>query len=208
MGLPQDVIRMAPAHRCRGGNGTVNRTRTAGFVLWFTGLSGAGKSTLAVHVARDLQRRGERVEILDGDEIRSAVDLGLGFSRTDRERNVRLIGYITSILARNGVIALVAAISPYESSRREVRNSQYAPFIEVFVESELEALIRRDVKGLYARAVRGELTNFSGISDPYEKPSSPEIHLRTDRSSIECCVNSVLEYLESHALIDSIIQIR
>jgi adenylylsulfate kinase len=173
-----------------------------GFTLWFTGLSGAGKTTLAQAVASELEACNRRVEVLDGDEVRASVNRHLGYEKVDRDRHVLLLGYVSSLLSKHGVIAIVAAISPYEAARRQVRTSQRAPFIETYLEANLETLIRRDVKGLYARALRGEIKNFSGISDPYEPPASPEIHLRTDVVSVGGCVRSVMEYLERQRFID------
>src|SRR5712672_1431700 len=151
-----------------------------GFTLWFTGLSGAGKSTLAGMAAEELRRRGRRVEVLDGDEIRTNLSKGLGFSKEDRDANIRRIGYVARLLSRNGVIAIVAAISPYREVRDEVRRGHEACFVEVFVDCSLEELVRRDTKGLYARALAGTLKNLTGVSDPYEPPLTPEIIIHSD----------------------------
>ncbi len=167
----------------------------SGFTLWFTGLSGAGKSTLATAVGRRLREGGHRVEILDGDEIRSTLNKGLGFSRADRDVNVRRIGFVARLLSRNGVVAITAAISPYRATRDEVRRMHDAPFIEVFVDCPMEVLVRRDRKGLYARAIRGEIEHFSGISDPYEPPDDPEIVVHTDRQSVEDSTAMILDHL-------------
>src|SRR5207247_1858429 len=142
----------------------------AGFTLWFTGLSGAGKSTLAQVIRDDLVARGRRVEILDGDEVRTNLSKGLGFSKEDRDTNIRRIGYVARLLARNGVVAITAAISPYREIRDEIRvaaNADGVHFIEVYVECPIETLAERDVKGLYLKALAGEIKNFTGISDPY-----------------------------------------
>ncbi|MGH7932643.1 MAG: adenylyl-sulfate kinase, partial [Candidatus Binataceae bacterium] len=144
-----------------------------GFTLWFTGLSGAGKSTLANVAAEELRRRGRRVEILDGDEVRTNLSKGLGFSKEDRDTNIRRIGYVCKLLARNGVVAISAAISPYRNVRDEIR-AQHSHFFEVFVKCPLETLVERDVKGLYKKALKGEIANFTGVSDPYEEPLTPE----------------------------------
>jgi adenylylsulfate kinase len=173
-----------------------------GFTLWFTGLSGAGKSTLANAVAEELRRRGRRVEILDGDEVRTNLSKGLGFSKEDRDTNIRRIGYVCRLLARNGVIAISAAISPYRSVRDEVR-ATHERFFEVFVKCPLEKLVERDVKGLYAKALRGELQGFTGVSDPYEEPLNPELVLRSDRESVTESLSRLLGALEAARLVSS-----
>jgi adenylyl-sulfate kinase len=149
-----------------------------GFTLWFTGLSGAGKSTLASMVAQELRQRGHRVEVLDGDEVRTNLSKGLGFSKEDRDTNIRRIGYVCRLLARNGVIAISAAISPYREIRDEVRG-QHERFFEVFVKCPIDKLAARDVKGLYKKALAGEIKGFTGIDDPYEEPLRPELVLET-----------------------------
>src|SRR5262252_4142936 len=149
-----------------------------GLVVWFTGLSGAGKTTLARRLSAQLKATGRRVETLDGDEVRENLSYGLGFSREDRETNVRRIGFVARLLARNRVVVLGAAISPYRQSRDDVRRTIETDgirFLEVFVRCPLDTLIERDVKGLYARALAGEVKHFTGISDPYEEPLSPDI---------------------------------
>jgi adenylyl-sulfate kinase len=155
-----------------------------GFTLWFTGMSGAGKSTLASNCAEVLRRAGRRVEVLDGDEIRRSLSKGLGFSRADRDENIRRIGFVADLLSRNGVVAISAAISPYRDAREEVRKHHSAPFVEIFVDCSMEELVRRDVKGLYARALRGDLSNLTGVNDAYEPPVAPDVHLRTDQESV------------------------
>src|SRR5207245_7244368 len=168
------------------------------FTLWFTGLSGAGKSTIANIVAEELKRRGHRVEILDGDEVRTNLSKGLGFSKEDRDTNIRRIGYVCRLLARNGVIAISAAISPYRAVRDEVRRSveqDGAEFIEVFVKCPIMVLAERDVKGLYKKALAGEIKNFTGVSDPYEAPSSPDVVVDTSRESIGESVTKILAKL-------------
>ena len=169
-----------------------------GFTVWFTGLSGAGKSTLAEALRDELRRRGRRVEILDGDEMRTHLSKGLGFSRPDRDINVRRIGYVARLLSRNGVVAIAAAISPYRDTRDEVRRAHDAPFVEVYLECPIDELVRRDRKGLYAKALRGEVEHFTGISDPYEAPVTPELQLRTDRDDVERCRTTILSWLETH----------
>jgi len=167
-----------------------------GFTLWFTGLSGAGKSTLANLAAGELRNRGHRVEVLDGDEVRTNLSKGLGFSKEDRDTNIRRIGYVCNLLARNGVIAISAAISPYREVRDEVRRL-HQRFVEVFVKCPLDTLVERDVKGLYKKALRGEITNFTGVSDPYEEPFEPELVVETHRESREESLQRLLERLES-----------
>ncbi len=173
-----------------------------GFTLWFTGLSGAGKSTLANLLAEELRGRGHRVEILDGDEVRTNLSKGLGFSKEDRDTNIRRIGYVCKLLARNGVIAISAAISPYREIRHEVR-AQHKNFFEVYVKCPLETLVERDVKGLYRKALNGEIGHFTGVSDPYEEPFSPELVIESHRESPEQSLRRLLETLEQAGLIFS-----
>ena len=183
--------------------------RVQGFSLWFTGLSGAGKSTIAEAVTIQLRERGHRVEVLDGDEVREHLSRGLTFSKEDRDINVRRIGWIASVLARNGVVAVTAAISPYRATRNEVRamhdgavppNATQAAFIEIHIATPLEVCEDRDVKGLYAKARSGEIPEFTGISDPYEAPEKCEITIPTQNQSIEESAAMVLAYLDEHGL--------
>ncbi len=176
-----------------------------GFTLWFTGLSGAGKSTLASAIRDELVARGRRVEVLDGDEVRTNLSKGLGFSKEDRDTNIRRIGYVARLLSRNGVAVITAAISPYRDVRDEVRRSHDAPFVEAFVECSIDELARRDAKGLYAKALRGELANFTGISDPYEPPLAPQIHVRSDRETVEESRAKILAWLERERLLAPIV---
>ena len=172
--------------------------RNQGPILWFTGLSGAGKSTLAEAVASNLRNAGLRVEILDGDEVRTNLSKGLGFSKEDRDTNIRRIGYVARLLARNGVVAITAAISPYRNIRDEIRAAAEAdgiPFVEIYLNCPLQKLAERDVKGLYKRALAGEIKNFTGIDDPYESPFKPEITLETDRESIEQSLDKIIDRL-------------
>jgi adenylyl-sulfate kinase len=171
-----------------------------GFCLWFTGLSGAGKSTIANIVVEELRARGQRVELLDGDEVRENLSAGLGFSKQDRDTNIRRIGWVAKVLARNGVVAVTAAISPYRSLRDEMR-SQIHNFVEVHVATPLEACEARDVKGLYAKARAGEIPEFTGVSDPYEPPLSPEVRLDTDGKTPQQSAAQLLTYLEHRALV-------
>src|SRR5256885_15008673 len=143
-----------------------------GFILWFTGLSGAGKSTLAGRLAEEFKRRGYRFEVLDGDEVRTHLSKGLGFSKEDRDTNIRRIGYVARLIARSGGVAITAAISPYREVRDELRG-QTPGFVEVFVRAPLDTLVERDPKGLYRKAIAGEIANFTGVSDPYEEPTRP-----------------------------------
>ena len=168
-----------------------------GFTLWFTGLSGAGKSTLSNLLATELRRRGMKVEILDGDEVRTNLSKGLGFSKEDRDTNIKRIGYVCKLLTRNGVIAISAAISPYREIR-DFNREQIGPFIEVYVECSIEKLTERDVKGLYKKALAGEIKNFTGISDPYEAPLKPEILINSGTETVEQSLQSILTYLEKH----------
>src|SRR5262249_54229095 len=171
-----------------------------GFTLWFTGLSGAGKSTLAERVSAEFRRRGYKVEVLDGDEVRTHLSKGLGFSKEDRDTNIRRIGYVARLLARNGVIAITAAISPYRQIRDEGR-AAHENFVEVYVHCPLETLVERDVKGLYKKALAGEIQNFTGVSDPYEPPETPEVTVDSSRETVEHSAQRILAYLESQQLI-------
>lgn len=171
-----------------------------GFTLWFTGLSGAGKSTLANLAALELRERGHRVEILDGDEVRTNLSKGLGFSKEDRDTNIRRIGYVCRLLSRNGVVAVSAAISPYRDIRDEVRRT-HDRFFEVFVKCSLDELVRRDVKGLYEKALRGEIANFTGVSDPYEEPLDPELVVESDREAVEESLAKLIGTLENRGYI-------
>jgi sulfate adenylyltransferase len=173
-----------------------------GFTLWFTGLSGAGKSTLANLVAEELLRRGHRVEILDGDEVRTNLSKGLGFSKEDRDTNIRRIGFVAAEIVRHGGVVLAAAVSPYRAARDEVRHMVGGDhFVEVFVDTPLEVCERRDSKGVYAKARRGEITGFTGIDDPYEAPEAPSIVLDTVVSTPEQNARRVLEYLERQGFV-------
>ena len=176
-----------------------------GFTLWFTGLSGAGKSTLASAVRDELIARGRRVEVLDGDEVRTHLSKGLGFSKEDRDTNIRRIGYVARLLSRNGVAVITAAISPYRDVRDEVRRSHEAPFVEAFVECSIDELTRRDVKGLYAKALRGEIAHFTGVSDPYEPPVAPQIHVCSDRETVEQSRAKIVAWLERERLLAPIV---
>ncbi len=177
--------------------------RGSGFILWFTGMSGAGKSTLAKAVRRELEPVCS-VEILDGDEVRTFLSRGLGFTRADREENLRRIGYVARLLARHRVAVITAAISPYRDARDELRRlaaESSIPFIEVYAQARLESLIDRDVKGLYKKALAGEIPHFTGISDPYEPPESPDVVVRTDEETVGDGVARILSALRERGLL-------
>jgi len=171
----------------------------AGFCLWFTGLSGAGKSTIANIVVAELRARGLNVELLDGDEVREHLSKGLGFSKEDRDTNIRRIGFVASLLARNGAVPVTAAISPYRAVRDEVR-SWIENFVEIHVATSLADCEARDVKGLYAKARAGEIPEFTGVSDPYEPPLDPEITVDTAGRTPQESAAVVLDWLEAKGL--------
>ena len=155
-----------------------------GFTVWFTGLSGSGKTTAAHLLERRLRESGFKVEVLDGDVVRTHLSKGLGFSKEDRNENIRRIGFVCELLSRNGIVAIAAAISPYREARDDVRR-RIPNFVEVYMECPLEVLIRRDVKGLYKRAIAGEISHFTGINDPYEPPVEPEVTIHSERETLE-----------------------
>jgi adenylylsulfate kinase len=169
-----------------------------GFTLWFTGLSGSGKTTIADVVALELERRGRMVEKLDGDVVRTHLSQGLGFSKEDRDANIERIGWVASRLTRTGAAVVVSAISPYEDARRKARAlvEPFGPFVEVFVATPLEECERRDVKGLYAKARSGEIPAFTGVSDPYEEPASPELRIDTTQLEPKESARIILARLE------------
>jgi adenylylsulfate kinase len=171
-----------------------------GFTVWLTGLSGAGKSTIAEALAVELKRRGIAHEVVDGDVIRTTLSKGLGFSREDRDTNIARIALICALLSKHGIAAISAAISPYAAARNAARH-QIENFVEVHVECRMDVLKARDTKGLYAKAERGEIQHFTGISDPYEPPIDPEIIVRTDMQDVAASVAEVVRYLEEAALI-------
>ncbi len=175
-----------------------------GFVLWFTGLSGAGKSTLAERVGNELRRRGLAVEILDGDEVRENLSKGLGFSKEDRDTNVRRIAFVANLLAKNGVVAITAAISPYRAIRDEARAKASAPFVEVHVDAPLAVVEARDVKGLYKKARARLVPNMTGLDDPYEAPVAPEVVVRTGDETVEQSVARIIAYLASRGFTSSV----
>ncbi len=166
-----------------------------GVTIWLTGLSGAGKTTIAQQLEKVILGRGYRVEVLDGDMVRANLSKGLGYSKEDRYTNIRRVAFVANLLTRNGVCVIVAAISPYREGRDEARQI-IGSFVEVFVDCPLETLIRRDVKGLYQKSLRGEIANFTGISDPYQPPLNPEVVLHTDCESVEESRDKVIRVLE------------
>lgn len=169
--------------------------RLKGFTLWFTGLSGSGKSTLARRVEKTLRERGMKVEVLDGDVVRTNLSKGLGYSKEDRDINIRRIGFVCHLLTRNDVVAIAAAISPYKAIRNENR-ALIGRFAEVYCRCPIEVLAERDVKGLYKKAIAGEIANFTGVSDPYEPPDHPEVLIDSDQESVEDSVAKIIRTLE------------
>jgi len=166
-----------------------------GFTLWFTGLPCSGKSTLARRVEEILLERGMNVEVLDGDEVREHLSKGLGYSKEDRDTNIRRIGYVAKLLSRNGVVAIGAAISPYKAIRNEVRG-WHDRFVEVYVEAPIDVLKERDVKGMYKKALAGQIKHFTGVDDPYEPPDNPEVLVETEKESVDESVNKIIRTLE------------
>jgi adenylyl-sulfate kinase len=168
-----------------------------GFTVWLTGLSGAGKSTIAERLAPELAARGCSVEVLDGDEVRKHLSRGLGFSREDRDINIGRISFVASLLVKHGAAVITAAISPYAQARAEARERiGSARFIEVYVRCSLDELVRRDVKGLYAKAIAGELKHFTGVSDPYESPENPDVVVDSELETVEESVSKILAVLK------------
>jgi adenylylsulfate kinase len=182
-----------------------DRAREGGFTLWFTGLSAAGKTTIAHIVGPAIEARGPIVEYLDGDTVRTRLSKGLGFSKEDRDLNIERIGWVSSRLTRHGAVVLTSAISPYRDVRARAREmvEQFGPFVEVFVDVSVEEASRRDVKGLYAKAMQGEIQNFTGVNDPYEKPENPEIRIDADTQSPQESARQILAYLEERGLISA-----
>ena len=172
-----------------------------GFTLWFTGLSGAGKSTISELVSTEIKARGSRLEILDGDIVRENLSKGLGFSKEDRDTNIRRIAFVADLLSRNGTPVITAAISPYREIRDEAREMMGDRFIEVYIEASVDACAERDVKGLYAKAFSGEIKEFTGVSDPYEPPENPEVRLKTEEQEPAESAAQLITYLEERELI-------
>ena len=171
-----------------------------GFVLWMTGLSGAGKTTIALLLVDELEKRGVRVERLDGDVVRQSLTRDLGFTKEDRDKNIERVTFVAKLLSRNGVGCVCSFISPYQAVRDQVR-AETTNFLEVFIDAPLELVIERDVKGMYKKALAGEIPNFTGISDPFEAPEAPDIHVRTDQQTPAESAQYILSILEEKGLI-------
>jgi adenylylsulfate kinase len=172
-----------------------------GFCLWFTGLSGSGKTTITNVLVKELRRRGSKLEVLDGDIVRQNLSKGLGFSKEDRDTNIRRVAFVADLLSRNGVPVITAAISPYREIRDEARAKMDGRFIETYVKASVEECERRDVKGLYAKARSGEIKEFTGVSDPYEPPKEAELVIDTESQTPEQSAQQILDYLETRDLI-------
>ena len=180
-----------------------------GYVLWFTGLSGSGKTTVSQLVVRELHRRGVRIEVLDGDIVRTNLSKGLGFSKEDRDTNILRVGFVANLLARNGLAACCACISPYAAVRDTVRRQVEGDggrFIEIYMDTPLDECIRRDVKGLYKKAMAGELKGFTGVDDPYEVPARAEIVIHTCQEEPHASARQIVAYLESQRLVRAVTQ--
>jgi len=185
------------------------RKREGGFTLWFTGLSASGKTTIAHLVGPAIEERGPIVEYLDGDTVRTRLSKGLGFSKEDRDLNIERIGWVASRLTRHGAVVIASAISPYADVRAHARQmvEEFGAFVEVFVEVSVEEAARRDVKGLYEKAFKGEIQNFTGVNDPYEKPESPEIRIDSDTESPEESAQRIVGFLEQKGLIPAPVKV-
>lgn len=175
-------------------------TEQKGFVIWMTGLSGAGKTTIALVLEKDLKARGLRIERLDGDVVRESLTRDLGFTKEDRDKNIERVTFVAKLLSRNDVGVICSFISPYQAVRDMVR-SQTTNFLEVFVDAPLEVVMDRDVKGLYQKAIAGEIPNFTGISDPFEAPINPDIHVHTDQETVAESAQFIIGKLEALGLI-------
>ena len=180
-----------------------NIVNEPGYVVWMTGLSGAGKTTIALVLEDELRKRGQRVERLDGDVVRESLTADLGFTADDRRKNIERVTFVAKLLSRNGVGAICSFISPYQSVRDHVRDNT-TNFLEVFIDAPLEVVIDRDVKGLYKKAIAGEIPNFTGISDPFEAPVNPDIHVRTDLGTVEESAQIILNKLEELGYIPAV----
>jgi adenylylsulfate kinase len=178
-----------------------NHSDERGVTIWFTGLSGAGKSTLAEALYHELRRRDMKIELLDGDVVRTNLSKGLGFSKEDRDTNILRIGFVANLMTRNGVVCIVSAISPYREARNQCR-AMIRDFVEVFVHATVEECARRDVKGLYLKAMAGEITGFTGVDDPYEPPPSPEIYIDTMTQSPDESLQLILDRLGEMGFIE------
>jgi adenylylsulfate kinase len=173
-----------------------------GFAVWLTGMSGAGKSTISHRLAVELTKRGAAVEVLDGDIIRTHLSKGLGYSREDRDTNIARIAFVTSLLVRHGAAVIIAAISPYAEARADAR-ARIGDFLEVYVRCPLAELVRRDVKGLYAKALRGEIDQFTGVSDEYEEPMNPDVVVETDKETVAQSVAKIVAALQSREYVEA-----
>jgi adenylyl-sulfate kinase len=171
-----------------------------GYVIWMTGLSGAGKTTIALILEEELRNRNQKVERLDGDVVRESLTRDLGFTAEDRRKNIERVTFVAKLLSRNGVGTVCSFISPYQSVRDHVRDNT-TNFLEVYIDAPLDVVIDRDVKGLYKKAIAGEIPNFTGISDPFEAPENPDIHIRTDQGTPEECAGQILRALEERGYI-------
>ncbi len=180
-----------------------DRVRGGGFTLWFTGLSGAGKTTIAHLIGPALDERGLHVEYLDGDTVRTQLSKGLGFSKEDRDTNIERIGWVASRLTRHGGAVICAAISPYRETRAKARAmvEEFGPFVEVFIKASVDECARRDVKGLYEKAFKGEIKGFTGVDDPYEEPESPELVIDTEAHSADESAQLIVDKLEQLGLV-------
>jgi len=175
-------------------------TQQKGFTLWMTGLSGAGKTTIALALEQELKTRGVRIERLDGDVVRQGLTRDLGFSKEDRDKNIERVTFVAKLLSRNEVGVIASFISPYQATRDLVRQ-ETTNFIEVFIDAPLQTCIDRDVKGMYQKAIAGEIENFTGISDPYEAPVNPELTIHTDQETVAESAARIISYLEQQAFI-------
>jgi adenylyl-sulfate kinase len=186
-----------------------DRRRDGGFTLWFTGLSGAGKTTIAHLVGPAIEERGPIVEYLDGDTVRTHLSKGLGFSKEDRDANIERIGWVAARLTRHGAAVIASAISPYAEARSHARAlvEEFGPFVEVFVDVSLEEATRRDTKGLYEKALRGEIKGFTGVDDPYEAPEEPDIRIDTDTETPEESAARIVSLLEERGLLPVAVQV-
>jgi len=174
-----------------------------GYVVWMTGLSGAGKTTIALILVDELLKRGMKAERLDGDVVRQSLTRDLGFTAEDRKKNIERVTFVAKLLSRNGIGAVCSFISPYQAVRDDVR-ANTTNFLEVFVDAPLDVVIERDVKGMYKKAIAGEIPNFTGISDPFEAPQNPDIHLRTDQTTPEECAQVILDKLEALGFVPAV----
>lgn len=179
---------------------TTQAAYTEGFTLWLTGLSGAGKTTIALALEQELKDRGVRIERLDGDVVRQGLTRDLGFSKEDRDKNIERVTFVAKLLSRNGVGVIASFISPYRVAR-QIARQETTNFIEVYVNAPLQVCAARDVKGMYAKALAGQIKNFTGVDDPYEAPESPEITVNTDQETVEQSVATVLSYLENRQFV-------